>query len=112
MSEIFERAKEHFAKIERYSIDVPEWGATIYWKPWTGAEKQKLSNAIKKTEREQELLPRAIIMKAEDEAGKPCFDIAHLQAFMSSIDPAVYERVGTEITKTGAYIPPEAAEKN
>lgn len=94
---VLDKAKEHFASLERRSLDVPEWDCTIFWTPWTVGERQKLWGQIKASGREAEINARAIILKAQDADGKPVFRIDDLKALTTSVDASVVERVGGEI---------------
>lgn len=116
MSDIFERAKQHFASKPREFIEVPEWGdgsgpARIYWSPWRITELDVISNASKATGKDVELFCRTVIMKAEDEAGNKLFNKDQLfGGFDNHIDPEVIIRIGKKML--GDILSLEQAEKN
>lgn len=108
---ILEKAKEHFAAHEISSINVPEWdSATIYWKPWTVAERQRVYGAVKASGRDAELSARVLIAKALDRDGKPMFGLDDLRALTTSVDATVVERIALAIIGVAPTV--EEAEKN
>ena len=64
MSDILDKAKEHFKSIDRKIIEVPEWEQTIYSRPLTLAEKRKLTRTTKPDD--VTLFADVLILKAED----------------------------------------------
>lgn len=107
---ILEKAKEHFAAHEISSVAVPEWDATIYWKPWTVAERQRVYGAVKASGRDAELSARVLIAKALDRDGKPMFGLDDLRALTTSVDATVVERIALAIIGVAPTV--EEAEKN
>jgi len=95
MSDILEKAKEHFKAIDRKIIDVPEWGITVYAKPLTLADKRILSRNTKPDD--VTLFADVLILKAEDKEGKKLYSLEDKQTLMKSVDPEVVARVAQDI---------------
>ena len=81
MSDILEKAKEHFKEIDRKIIDVPEWGITVYAKPLTLADKRILTRNTKPDD--VTLFADVLILKAEDKEGKKLYSLEDKQTLMS-----------------------------
>lgn len=94
---ILDQAKEHFSGLETQSINVPEWGHEVYWRPWTISERQKVWGAIKQSGREAELSARVLITKALDRDGKNLYSIGDLRTLCHEVDSSVVERVALSI---------------
>lgn len=107
---VLDKAKEHFSTHEVSSVDVPEWDVTIFWKPWTVAERQKVYGAVKASGRDAELSARVLIAKALEKDGKPMFGLDDLRALTTSVDATVVERIALAII--GVQPTVEEAEKN
>lgn len=110
---IIDRARLHFRADERRVIEVPEWGEAgqplmLYAAPCTLADKRVLHNRYKDGGL-QEMYVHSLVMKAQHEDGKPAFDLADKRALMTSVDPAVVERVAEAILASASE---EDAEKN
>ena len=71
MSDILEKAKEHFNSIDRKIIEIPEWNQTVYSKPLTLADKRKLTRTIKPDD--VTLFADVLILKAEDKEGNKLY---------------------------------------
>ena len=95
MSDILEKAKEHFKAIDRKIIDVPEWNITVYAKPLTLADKRILTRNTKPDD--VTLFADVLILKAEDKEGKKLYSLEDKQTLMKSVDPEVVARVAQEI---------------
>ena len=95
MSDILEKAKEHFKAIDRKIIDVPEWGITVYSQPLTLADKRKLSRNTSPDD--PTLFANVLIQKAEDKEGKKLYSLEDKQTLMRSVDPEVVARVAQDI---------------
>lgn len=95
-----DKAREHFATAETASIDVTEWEVTIYWRPWTINDRQKVWGAIKASGREAELSARVLITKALDKDGKNLYSLADLRVLCHEVDSAVVERIAVAIIGT------------
>jgi len=114
-----ENARAHFSAIGRRFKDVPEWGERgpdgavlkplrIYFTAMTLAEKQKLQN-IGEREGYVSRLADALIMKAQDEAGKPLYTLDEKHSLRNGVDPNVLAEVVIEMMSTPT---PEDAAKN
>lgn len=108
--DILEKAKEHFASLAGGEIEVPEWGLTIYWRPFTGQDRSRLLAQVKASGNDGEINARCVILKAHDKDGKKCFDAGHLRALMTEVDPAIVDRIANMMMP--ALPTPEEAEKN
>ena len=95
MSDILDKAKEHFKAIDRKIIDVPEWGITVYAKPLTLADKRILTRNTKPDD--VTLFADVLILKAEDKEGKKLYSLEDKQTLMRSVDPEVVARVAQDI---------------
>ena len=95
MSDILDKAKEHFKAIDRKIIDVPEWKITIYAKPLTLADKRILTRNTKPDD--VTLFADVLILKAEDKEGKKLYSLEDKQTLMRSVDPEVVARVAQDI---------------
>jgi len=107
---VLDKAKEHFSSLEVQSIEVPEWDMTIYWKPWTIAERQKVWGPVKASGRDTEISARVLITKAMDRDGKNQFGLGDLRTLTHEVDFSVVERVSAAIM--GVPATPEETEKN
>lgn len=94
---ILDKARDHFATIETKSLPVPEWDMTVYWRPWTVNERQKVWGAIKASGKEAELSARVLITKALDKDGKPIFGVNDLRTLCFEVDSAVVEQIALAI---------------
>ena len=95
MSDILDKAKEHFKAIDRKIIDVPEWKITVYAKPLTLADKRILTRNTKPDD--VTLFADVLILKAEDKEGKKLYSLEDKQTLMRSVDPEVVARVAQDI---------------
>lgn len=111
MSEILERAKAHFRdKVGETlnSVEVPEWGTTIYFKPASLEQQNKIYKYIR--EGSLESLVETIIVRALNEGGKRLFTPANRLEFMKHVDPEVISRICEAMG--GDDADEEEAEKN
>ena len=95
MSDILDKAKEHFKAIDRKIIDVPEWEITVYAKPLTLADKRILTRNTKPDD--VTLFADVLILKAEDKEGKKLYSLEDKQTLMRSVDPEVVAIVAQDI---------------
>ncbi len=110
---IIERARLHFRADERRRVEIPEWGEAgaplvLFAAPVTLADKRKLHNRYKDGGL-QEMFVHVLIDKAQTEDGKPAFTLEDKRALMTSVDPAVVERVAEQLLASATV---EDAEKN
>jgi hypothetical protein len=101
---ILQKATEHFAaKVagdEMYSVAVPEWDTTLYFKPATLAEQDKLYRAIQ--DGGLGGLVEVLIIRARDEDGNKLFKNAHRFELMNKVDPVVLDRISLELANQEA----------
>lgn len=90
---ILDKAREHFASIETQRLNVPEWDVSVYWRPWTVNERQKVWGAVKASGKEAELSARVLITKAQDVDGKPLYTLNDLRTLCFEVDSTVVERI-------------------
>ena len=91
---VMEKAKAHFLdKIqgEMKSIEVPEWGTTIYFKPLSLTQQDRIYQYIRKGSLES--LAETLIVRALDENGNHMFKAANKTEFMHMVDPAVVNKI-------------------
>lgn len=114
MSDILERAKAHFKSRvsgEMDCIDVPEWGAKIYFKPMNLVEQNKIYKHIR--EGSLEALVETLIVRARNEDGSKMFKPMNRIELMKHVDPKVIERICNEMAgDDDADMDVEGAEKN
>ena len=95
MSDILEKAKEHFKAIDRKIIDVPEWNITVYSQPMTLADKRKLSRNASPDD--PTLFANVLILKAEDKEGKKLYSLEDKHALLHEVDADIVGRVAQQI---------------
>jgi len=110
---IIDRARLHFSASEQRHVEVPEWGdegapLVVYFTPLTLSEKQLIVN---RSQAEGSVAAQAhvLVMKARHADGKPMFDLEDKRALLTSVAPAVVERIAETILASAT---PEDAEKN
>ena len=90
---LIDAAVAHFSNKEVRSMEVPEWGATLYAKNLTMNDKAKwLKRAQDDT---TEYMLYAVIFGTTDEKGEPVFDIGDKPKLRNHADPDVVSRVAT-----------------
>lgn len=92
---MMDRVRAHFASLRRKRIECPEWNSVLFSMPITVADRNELYRFGKGGS--LEFLVRAIVMKAEDEAGKPVFTKDQVFDLMHYADAYVIERIANEI---------------
>ena len=95
MSDILDKAKEHFKAIDRKIIYVPEWDQTVYSKPLTLADKRILTRNTKPDD--VTMFADVLILKAEDKEGKKLYTLEDKQTLMRSVDPEIVARIAQQI---------------
>lgn len=99
MSDIFESISAHFNATR--SIEVPEWNTTIFWKPITALDQEKVMRAVKaKGGSDTELGYRMLIEKALNASGEKMFDIGKLEFLRTQADAMVVARIVAAMTAT------------
>ena len=94
MSEILEKAKAHFS--DKLSggmgeINVPEWGATIYFKPVNLEQRNTIYTAYK--DKGLEMYIQMLITRALDSDGNRMFKNVDKLELRKHVDPDVIERI-------------------
>lgn len=87
----------HWDALQRQCVEIPEWGepgqpAKVYFDPLTLAERDKL-----RAYPHNEFIAQAIILKAEDAAGKKLFSIADKHQLLNAAAPSVITRIAERI---------------
>lgn len=96
---VLEQATAHFKKQiqdNTESVEVPEWGTTVYYRPMNGRQR----DAILKYVNEGhifEALVESIIVRARDEEGALMFKAGHKLDLMNRVDPKVIERLADQM---------------
>jgi hypothetical protein len=100
MSTVLNNATAHFrTKLggELRSIDVPEWGSKIWYKPITTLKEQSKLVELAQQNKTVEALVETLIMKARNEDGSKMFTMPDKVVFMNEVDPAIIIRVVGEM---------------
>jgi hypothetical protein len=104
-SPLAEAIAAHWAAMQRQSIEVPEWGCTVWFDPLTLAERDKLRHA-----QGNEALAETLILKAEDEAGTKLFTKADKPQLMHGAAPATVARVAERMLVADCVAPERLGE--
>jgi hypothetical protein len=99
MSDILEKAKEHFrSKLtgEMLEIDVPEWGTKLYCKPMNGVQRDAIMKHVAKDEYFAAQV-EALIQRACDAEGKRLFSSVNRLELMRQVDPRVIDRIASQM---------------
>ncbi|MCX5513420.1 hypothetical protein C3941_23815 [Kaistia algarum] len=107
-----DRVKQHYHDLGSKQLSVPEWGEpdaplVIYWTPLTAQEHRKITGANDGLS--ARLFVSAVILKAQDRAGKPLFDEGDRPALMGQADVHVLRRIAMAIIGDASV---EDTEKN
>lgn len=109
MGSFIDSAVAHFSGREIRSLEVPEWGSTVYAKNLSMADKSKI------TARADGDLTAfycyTIIFGATDAQGEPLCDVGDKHKLANNVDPEVLARVANFI-HDGATSSEEEREKN
>jgi hypothetical protein len=93
--QIKERARAQFANRETHKIEVPEWGATIFYKtPNLATMKQVTSESQGDP---FEMQARLVVACATDDTGERIWSKAEYKDLMMAVDPAVVARIANQI---------------
>ena len=102
MNKVIEKATAHFReKIggKLQSVEVPEWGTTIYFKNSITLREQAKLIELSSTGKQVEALVESLIVKARTEDGAKMFTPADKQIFLNEVDPTILIRVVGEINR-------------
>ena len=99
--DILEKAKSHFyvKRDTLKAIAVPEWDTTLYVRPLTLAESQKIQQSVKE-DNVVDALITTLIVRARNAEGQPVFKLAQKSEILHAVDPDVVCRIVTEMNKT------------
>ena len=100
---VLTNAKKHFHNLnngELNSMEVPEWGTTVYWKTG-GLNFQSQSKVIELTKagKTAEALVEMLILRAIDADGKKMFKQVEKNEIMREVDPDIILKVVTAINE-------------
>tara|TARA_R110001606_G_scaffold149261_1_gene289209 strand:- start:200 stop:550 length:351 start_codon:yes stop_codon:yes gene_type:complete len=100
---VLTNAKKHFHNLnngELNSMEVPEWGTTVYWKTG-GLNFQSQSKVIELTNagKTAEALVEMLILRAIDADGKKMFKQVEKNEIMREVDPDIILKVVTAINE-------------
>lgn len=91
--EILDKIRAHYAAGEQgMSLEVPEWGCTIWRRPLTIQQKEELFRLAKGSN--ADLLSWAIVKLALDESGDKLFDMSARKTLLDNADGDVVAKVG------------------
>ena len=98
---VLQQAKKHFHSLnsgEMNSIEVPEWGTTVYWK-MGGLNFAQQSKVIELTNagKTAEALVEMLILRAIDAEGKKMFKQVEKNEIMREVDPDIILKVVTSM---------------
>lgn len=106
---LIEQVRARRESLERRRIEIPEWGVTVYAKPYTLADRRRLKSAMARSD--EEGFAALVIAKCENEDGTPAFDRPDVTELVNIGEADVLERVVGQICASyPATI--EDAEKN
>ncbi len=115
MSEIIDRAKAHF--LEKLSggtqsMDVPEWGTKVFWRPMSNLQKKLLFKNIDRATMGAavDIDINTLIVRALNEKMEPMFKEVDRTELMRSVDPIIVNRISDAMHKSDTTV--EDAEKN
>lgn len=100
MSQTIDKITQHFDSLNRRSIHIAEWDVTIYSTPVTIAERNRIYKG-NKGDNDFDTIINILIVKAQDEAGKPLFTIADRPALLNKADSSVITRVASHLMGSG-----------
>ena len=102
MSKVLDNARQHYRSQlggQLKSIEVEEWGQTIYFKPAvTMAEQQKVIE-LSQQNKLSEALIETLMIRALDEDGKRLFNLGDRHVLMHEVDPNIIIRIVTIINQ-------------
>ena len=99
MNTILAKAKEHFNSQlsgELKSLEVPEWGSTIYYKPMNIVQRDKIMKHALNNELGAAAV-EAVILRSLKEDGSRVFKDADKVDLTRQVDPKVVDRIFAEM---------------
>lgn len=109
MNQILAEAKKHWREqlsAPMASVEVPEWGTTLFFKPSTLAQRDRIYKHI--NDGSLEALVETLIQRALDGDGKRVFNEACRKDLMTRTDPDVISRIVTAMSDEPDASPEEA----
>lgn len=91
---VIEKAKQHFLdklQGEMKSVEVPEWDVTVYFKPLTLTQQDRIYKYLRQGS--LEALAETLIVRALHEDGSKMFKAVNKTEFMSMVDPGVVNKI-------------------
>lgn len=107
---VLERAREHFENRARGSVEVPEWGVTVYFKAPNLVTMDKIGTESKGGPHER--AARLVAACATDEAGNRMFKTLDYKELMIAADAGVVARISAAIMELVKVDPDEAAKNS
>lgn len=97
MSKVLSKAKEHFKEVANKgqgSIEVPEWGTTVYWQigGLNFAQQSKVIE-LQNSGKTAEALVEMLVMRAIDGEGQKMFKMVEKTEIMREVDPNVILKI-------------------
>jgi hypothetical protein len=113
MSKVLQQAKKHFHSLnsgDLQSLEVPEWGTTVYWKVG-GLNFAQQSKVIELTNagKTAEALVEMLILRALDSDGKKMFKPVEKTEIMREVDPNIILKIVTAMGEDDDSVTPEDA---
>jgi hypothetical protein len=116
MNPVLSKAIEHFKDRvgdKMLSIEVPEWGTTIYYKAVSSFKEQSAILQLHNQGKVVEALVETIVTKARKEDGTKMFAPADRTVLLNQADPDVILRIATVLNNgEGESFDVEATAKN
>jgi hypothetical protein len=101
MSKLIDRATAHFQEVLsqglRGPIEIPEWGANVYYKPATTMAEQSKISELAAAGKTTEALVVGLITRARDENGELLFSMGDKARLMNAVDPNVILKIVTQM---------------
>lgn len=109
MGSFIDNAVAHFSGREIRSLEVPEWGVTVYAKNLSMSDKAKITSRADGNL--TDFYCYTIIFGASDAQGEPVCDVGDKHKLANNVDPEILARVANFIHE-GAVSTEEEREKN
>lgn len=97
MSKLIDQAVSHFSSQAVRTLEVPEWGVTVYAKRLTLEDKAKWLARSK--DDSSDYLIYSVIFGALDERGEQLFDVGDKVKLRSAVDPEILSRIANFVLK-------------
>lgn len=113
--DVMDKIKSHYRETisgELKPIEVPEWGATFYYKRGTNFQLESKVMELQNAGKTAEALVQVLINRCLDENGKRIFNEHNKVELMKSADPKVLLNIVAQINDDDDPVSVEDAEKN